>query len=84
MENPGKTFLGLQPSFMGTNENRKLSGSVTESVSIIIRDMSDDGTEGPVDSEGGNKHKKNRRISHFNIDPEGKTQVKLFLSRSCN
>ena len=79
MANPGKTCLGLQPSFMGNNENRKLSGSVTESVSIIIRDMSDDGTEGALDSEAGKHHKKNRRISHFNIDPEGKTQV-MFLN----
>ena len=64
--------LGLQPSILGHNEGRKLSGSVTESISIIVRDMSEESTEEILDNETGNQHNKNRRISHFNIDQEGK------------
>ena len=68
----GNSCLGLQPSILGHNEGRKLSGSVTESISIIVRDMSEEGTEDISDNETGNQHSKNRRISHFNIDQEGK------------
>ena len=68
----GKTCIALHPSFLGNNEGRKLSGSVTESISIIVRDMSEEGTEEISDNETGNRHNKNRRISHFNIDQDGK------------
>ena len=68
----GNSCLGLQPSILGHNEGRKLSGSVTESISIIVRDMSEESTEEILDNKTGNQHNKNRRISHFNIDQEGK------------
>ena len=73
MAAPGNTCLGLQPSFMGQKNTRKLSGSVAESVAIVLN-LSDDGTDGSHDfnNETGNPHSRNRRISHFNIDQEGK------------
>ena len=76
MAAPSNTCLGLQPSFMGHTDNRKLSGSVAESVAIVLN-LSDDGTEESheFNNETGNRHNKNRRISHFNIDQGGKLVV---------
>ena len=74
----GSACLGLQPSVLGHNEGRKLSGSVTESISIIVRDMSEEGTEDISDNETGNQHNKNRRISYFNIDQEGKRYIQIY------
>ena len=50
--------------------------SVAESVAIVLN-LSDDGTEESheYNNETGNRHNKNRRISHFNIDQGGKLVV---------
>ena len=68
MESRVSTCSGMQPSFLGHKDT-----GLTESV-ILFQDITNDTIEEKrdTDSEKSRENLPNRRISHFNIDPEGK------------
>ena len=68
MASPTSTCSGMQPAFLGHKET-----GLTESV-IFFKDINNDimDEKREIDSEKTKLNLNNRRISHFNIDPEGK------------
>ena len=65
---PANTCSGIQPEFSGYNET-----GLPESV-ISFQDITNDTMDemGETYDEKSKDNLNNRRISHFNIDPEGK------------